>query len=186
MKKKLAIVTSNPLKYNELAYALSDFFECEQMNLSGLYEIQGGPEEILMHKMREAYVRAGMPVLVDDVSLHLDALNGFPGSYIKSFSEHIPPKEMGERYAGTGVTAYCRLALCLSDEDFILAEGSFRGKLVPPHPGVDHPWNFDICVIADGTDKPMSDYSTEEKNSFSHRGNAIRDLLKKLKSKTAL
>lgn len=183
MKPKLAIVTGNPLKFTELSEALKDYFDCEQKEFDGLYEIQGKPEEILMHKMREAYVRAGMPVLVDDVSVHLDALNGFPGPYIKSFAEAISPMEMGKRYKGTRVEVFCRLGLCFAPDDEILAIGSFNGTVVLPHEGVEHPWNFDICVQVDGTDGPMSDYTTEEKNKFSHRGLAIKDLLEKLKSK---
>jgi non-canonical purine NTP pyrophosphatase (RdgB/HAM1 family) len=180
MKPKLAIVTSNPLKFTELALALRDHFDCEQKEFEGLYEIQGTPEEILQHKMREAYVRAGMPVLVDDVSLHLEALNGFPGSYIKDFSKAIPPAEMGKRYAGTRVEVFCRIGLVLSDEKQIVAVGSFRGDIVEPHPGVEHPWNFDICVRVDGTDKVMDDYTSAEKNTFSHRGLAIKNLLEQL------
>ena len=130
--------------------------------------------------MREAYVRAGMPVLVDDVSLHMDALNGFPGSYIKDFLKAIPPREMGERYEDTRVEVFCRLGLCLSDEESIVAVGSFKGEIVRAHEGVEHPWNFDICVRADGTDKVMDDYTSEEKNRFSHRGLAVQDLLSKL------
>ncbi len=181
MKKKLAIVTGNPLKYTELERALREHFDCEQKEFEGLYEIQGTPEEILAHKMREAYVRAGMPVLVDDVSLHMEALNGFPGSYIKDFLAAIPPRLMGERFSGTRVEVFCRLGLCMSDEESIVAIGSFKGTIVEPHLDVNHPWNFDICVVADGTDKIMSDYTTEEKNAFSHRGLAIKDLLRKLK-----
>lgn len=185
MKPKLAIVTGNPLKFTELSLALSEYFDCEQKEFDGLYEIQGEPLEILHHKMREAYIRAGMPVLVDDVSLHLDALNGFPGPYVKSFSAAIPPREMGEKFTGTGVEVFCRLALCLSDEDVIIGVGSFRGKIVTARDGVEHKWNFDICVQADGTDGPMSDYTSEEKNKFSHRGLAIKDLLKQLQQKNS-
>jgi inosine triphosphate pyrophosphatase len=180
MKKKLIIVTGNPLKVRELSNALGDFFDCEAGTLEG-YEIQGTPEEILEHKLNRAYEKFKMPVLVDDTSLHFEELNGFPGPYIRDFLRAIPSVEMGKKFVGGRVSLACRLAVMRSPGDVVLGKGEVFGTVVKPKeidPGIRE---FDIFIQVDGTDKPMFEFTPEEKNHFSHRGNAVRDLIAKLK-----
>ena len=180
MKPKLAIVTGNKMKFHELSFALAPFFECEQQEVPGYKEIQGTAEEILAHKVSAAYEHFQMPVLVDDVSVHFDMWNGFPGPYMKDLLYHVHPYQLGERYVGERMRAVCRLGLAFSADDILVAEGSVSGKIVPAVPGEEDIMHFDICVQADGKPKRMQDYTTEEKNEFSHRGLAIKDLLMKL------
>lgn len=89
MKEKLIIVTGNELKFRQLAYSLSEFFDCTQ-GIFKTYEIQGTPEEILEDKMKRAYEYFNAPILVDDTSVHFEVLNGFPGSYIRDFLRCLP------------------------------------------------------------------------------------------------
>lgn len=50
-----------------------------------LYEIQADDVELIaQHKAAQAYARAGRPVIVEDSGLFIDALNGFPGPYLKT------------------------------------------------------------------------------------------------------
>lgn len=183
MKSKLVIVTGNSLKFKQLSLALHDYFECEQRDLPDYKEIQGTADEIREHKLDAAYTAFGVPVLVDDVSLHMDLLGGFPGPYIRYFLDAMPPHIMGKTFAGERVRVVCRLGIRMKNGDDILAEGSFMGKFIAPANGIEHRWNFDICVQIDGTDKPMNEFSTEEINKISHRGRAVQDLLLKLKNR---
>ena len=48
-----------------------------------LPELQGEPLEIARHKAREAALRVGSSVIIEDTSLCFAALNGMPGPYIK-------------------------------------------------------------------------------------------------------
>ncbi len=184
MKPKLAIVTGNPLKFRELSIALNDFFECEQKKLSDYYEIQGTPEEILKHKLEAAYKEFQEPVLADDTSVHFDALNGFPGPYIRDFLAHMKPWEMGEKFAGTRIEVACRLGLCFAPDDFVLGTGIISGNVILPKTKDDRGTEFDLFVQIDGTDRPMIDFSPEEKNKFSHRGLALKDLLQKVSARS--
>jgi len=180
MKPKLIIVTGNPLKFRELSAALGEFFDCEQRVLPG-YEIQGTPEEILKHKLERAFEAFKQPVLVDDTSVHFEELNGFPGPYIRDFLRAIPSYEMGKKFKGGRISIACRLAIMKNPDDIVIGEGIIHGDVVDPKiidPGVRE---FDVFVQVDGTDRPMLEYSPEEKNKFSHRGNAMRDLISKLK-----
>ncbi len=181
MKPKLFIVTGSSMKFRELASGLAEFFDCEQKDWTEP-EIQGSNEEILDHKLRRAYEIFQSPVLVDDVSTYIEELNGFPGPYMKDFFKVMTPYEMGNKFAGSKIKAICQLGLCRGLGDIVIATGEFNGKIVGPKDN-DHQgrW-YDLFVQLDGTDRPMIELSTEEKNKFSHRGVAMKNLLEILKN----
>lgn len=181
-KKKLAIVTGNSLKYIELSVELDKYFDCEQVVFEGYNEIQGKPEDIIIHKLMSAYEYFKKPVLVDDTSLHFEALGGFPGPYIKDFIAHLPVYDMGVKFAGSRIQVSCRLGLYDGNEPLI-ALGTINGDVVMPKnidPGAQE---FDLFVQIDGTDKPMLEFTPNEKNKISHRGRALQYLILKLSQK---
>ncbi len=180
MKPKLYIVTGSPFKFGDLSAKLNKFFECEQKVWND-YEIQGEPEEILRHKLKKAYETFQHPVLVDDVSVALEALGGFPGPYMKDFWNHMTPYEMGNKFAGTRISATCRLGLQRGDNNIIIAEGTFHGTIVAPKDNEHKGRDFEIFVKLDGMDKVMIEYKPEEFYQFSHRGKAMKNLLEILK-----
>src|SRR3989344_7673332 len=106
MKPKLLIVTGSKFKFEDLAFKLSELFDCEQ-RIWDEPEIQGNPEEIIRHKLQTAYAKFKEPVLVDDVSVDMEALKGFPGPYMKDFWKHMTPYELGNKFAGTRINATC-------------------------------------------------------------------------------
>jgi inosine triphosphate pyrophosphatase len=179
-KPKLAIVTGNPLKFRELSSALCEFFDCEQKKVEG-FEIQGTLEEILSFKLDHAYKTLQMPVLVDDTALYFEALGGFPGPYAKDFFDALTPYQMGEKFDGSRVDAVCSIGLKLDNDKNIFARGKVSGVVVKPDTNDHDGREFDLFFKADGCELCMINYSPEEKNKYSHRGNAIRDLVYKLK-----
>ena len=179
-KPKLFIVTGSKFKLGDLSAKLNDFFDCEQKPWNES-EIQGSPEEIILHKLKRAYEVYKHPVLVDDVSVHMEALGGFPGPYMKDFWNYIPPYEIGVKFAGTRIKAICRLGLCRSPDDIVIAQGEFNGTITVPKDRDHQGRDFEFFVVLDGMDKVMVDYSVEEKNEFSHRGLAMKNLLEILK-----
>ncbi|OGI75599.1 hypothetical protein A3C67_00725 [Candidatus Nomurabacteria bacterium RIFCSPHIGHO2_02_FULL_42_19] len=183
MKPKLFIVTGADFKFKDLSYKLSEFFNCERKNWDEP-EIQGSPEEIIKHKLKSAYDKFKYPVLVDDVSVSFEALNGFPGPYMKDFFNVMTPYEMGNKFAGSRISATCRLGLCHGEGDITLAEGTYYGNIFAPKDNKHKGRWFELFVELDGTNKPMLELSDEERNKFSHRGKAIRNLLEILKKES--
>lgn len=179
-KEKLAIVTGNKLKFEEISKFLNEYFECEQVVLKDLIEIQGRPEEILTHKLHLAYDTLRMPVLVDDTSLHFEALGGFPGPYAKDMFVSMTPLEMGQMFKGTRIEAVCRLGVMYNPDDIIIAKGNLYGNIIEPKDNNHNKREFDLFIIADGMNRSMIEYNAEEKNKFSHRGRALQDLVLKL------
>ena len=176
MKPKLFIVTGSPFKFKDLSAKLGEYFDCEQ-KIWNEHEIQGNSEEIIKHKLKTAYKIFKQPVLVDDVSVAMEALNGFPGPYMKDFFKVMTPEEMGKKFAGSKISATCRLGLCRGEGDIVIAEGTFHGDIIAPKDNEHKGRDFELFVQLDGTDKVMLDYTTEEKNEFSHRGKAMKSLL---------
>src|SRR3989344_1411493 len=93
-KPKLLIVTGSKFKFHDLSLKLREHFDCEQ-KIFNEPEIQGSSEEIIRHKLKTVYEIFKQPVLVDDVTVAMEALNGFPGHYMKDFSKCFTPQEMG-------------------------------------------------------------------------------------------
>jgi len=180
MKPKLFIVTGSDFKFKDLSAELNEFFDCEQREWNEP-EIQGDPDEIIKHKLKTAYEIFKCPVLVDDVSVHLEELNGFPGPYMKDMWKHFTPQELGIKFAGSRISAICRLGLCRGEGNIVIAEGRFDGDVIAPKNNEHKGRFFELCVQIDGTDKSMFEYSPEEKNEFSHRGKAIKKLIEILK-----
>lgn len=180
MKSKLLIVTGSPFKFQDLSLKLNDFFDCEQKVFKEP-EIQGDPEEIIKHKLKTVYDIYKQPVLVDDVSVNIEALNGFPGPYMKDFWKCFTPQEMGKKFAGSKISATCRLGLCRGEGDVIIAEGTFHGTIIAPKHNNHQGRDFELFVQLDGMNKVMLDLTPEERKEVSHRGKAMKNLLEILK-----
>lgn len=81
----VTFITGNQNKADYLAKMLGIDVKHQKI---GLDEIQSTSlEEIVTHKVKQAYEIAQKPVLVEDVSLGFDALGGLPGPFIKFFVE---------------------------------------------------------------------------------------------------
>lgn len=143
-------ITGNQHKADYLARMLGMPLEHHKIDL---VEIQSSsPEEVVRHKVREAYEIAQQPVLVEDVSLGFAALNGLPGPFIKFFVE-----------APDGLEKLCRM-LDGFDDRSALAVGVFgyydgremyvfRGELpgsIVAHPRGDGGFGWDKIFCPDG------------------------------------
>lgn len=182
MKTSLFIVTGNAVKFKELKHKLEQFFDCEQ-KVFDEPEIQGTLAEIIKHKLDRAYEVFKHPVLVDDTSVHLEALNGFPGPYAKDFWKCFSPYDTGVKFTGSRMKVANHIGLCMGKGDTIFVDGVVEGKIISPKNNDHQGKEFDIFFQVDGTDKPLIEYSTEEKNKISHRGLAMKNLIEILKKK---
>ncbi len=85
-------VTTNPGKVAALQNSLGDSATVLQLQLD-VPEIQAdSAEEVALYKARYAYERTKKPLIMQDSALHIRALNGFPGPYIKFINETIGPE----------------------------------------------------------------------------------------------
>ena len=83
--KTITFITGNQYKADYLSRMLGLPLKHRAVDLA---EIQSTSlEEVVEHKVRQAYVIAKCPVLVEDVALEFTELGGLPGPFIKFFVE---------------------------------------------------------------------------------------------------
>jgi len=181
---KLLYVTSNTNKFAEAKLILGNY-QLEQINIE-LDELQGDAVSIVTRKALEAYKQIKSTLVVEDVSLHCDALNGFPGPYIKDML-----KAMGEGGIYNLVSALgnlkaqvvCSVAFVSKQiSDPVVFQGALSGGLVSPRGksrfGV-YSWN--PIFVPDGEHKTFGELSLEEQSKISMRKIALSKLVKYFK-----
>lgn len=140
----------------------------------------------------------GLPVLADDSGLSVEALNGQPGVYSARYSgEHATDQQNNEKL----LNELCQLKLGEDTEQTLLSPARFICSLVLYNPasgehietsGSVSGWittdvagaggfGYDPLFYLSEYDKTMAELSIEEKQSISHRGVALRELIAKLK-----
>lgn len=129
----------------------------------------------------------GLVAIADDSGLAVDALNGEPGVY-------------SARYAGVGATDeqnnekllsllrsmpdatrdakfVCSICVCRPDGEILYAHGESKGEIIDEYRG-DGRFGYDPIFYYPPMKKTFAEMTKEEKNSISHRGRAIKELLK--------
>lgn len=83
----ITFITGNQNKADYLAKYLGIAVKHKKLDLD---EIQSTDiKEIVEHKVRQAFDKIKSPVIVEDVSLEFEALNGLPGPFIRFFVEKM-------------------------------------------------------------------------------------------------
>jgi XTP/dITP diphosphohydrolase len=173
---KAIFVTTNEHKRREVQEILG--FELERADLD-LPEIQAiDPAEVAADKARaarEVLGRPGLPVLVEDSGLMVDAWDGFPGALTKWLMQSIgsegllrmlPPGE--DRSA----RAVCVVALAQADGNVLTFRGEVPGTLVQRPRGTGG-FGYDPVFIPEWSSMTYAEMG-EGKNEDSHRARAFR------------
>jgi non-canonical purine NTP pyrophosphatase (RdgB/HAM1 family) len=153
--------------------AAADLRELQTLNL----------EELVFQKAYDAHWAVGGMVLVEDVSLEVSALNGFPGPFVKWWGQ-TAGYAMAQRIAAmTGddrVTARCGAACRATGSQCLYAEGVVTGRLVEARG--ESAFGFDPYFLPDGHDRTFAEMGMEEKNRVSHRFLAFSALREKMRA----
>lgn len=172
----ITVVTSNPGKLKEWQRLFPADFKLEAADVD-LDEIQSANlEDIAIDKAKRAYEILGKPVVVEDVSAGLDNLNGMPGPFIKYFELAMGMDALfllAEK-AGDPVTVVCTIAY-YDGSTTLVARGDIHGSAVPARG--NNGFGFDKVFLPDGHTKTFAEMDHEEKDSISHRSQAIKQLV---------
>lgn len=127
-------------------------------------------------------------VMADDSGLCVDALNGEPGVYSARYAgnhdQQANRKKLLENLRNVedpNRTArfVCSITLKKSDGTTLVAEGKVDGKILKQETGTMG-FAYDCLFFCNELNKGFGECTEEEKNSVSHRGRAIQNLLKQL------
>jgi len=143
-------------------------------------------------KARHAWGKSHLPTIGDDSGLVIPALEGRPGLYSKRWAEECGgyEKAMDQLYHEAKaitqkeeIDAYfiCVIAFITCEGKHVTFEGKVEGKIIWPPKG-PRSFGYDAFFKPHGETRTFGEMSTEEKNTFSHRGKAVQKFLDFIKT----
>lgn len=139
-------------------------------------------------KARHAARITGLPALADDSGLEVDALKGAPGIYSARFAgpgatdadnnakllqllEGLPPEQRTARFR-------CLLVFMRHADDPtpLICQGTWEGEILTAARG-DNGFGYDPLFLIPSLGKASAELPPEQKNTLSHRGQAVAQLI---------
>ena len=182
MEEKIYFVTGNKNKIKE-AQAIMPEIEGLDLDLAEIQELN--PQKILEAKLEEAKkYKPNCNLIVEDLSLEIEGMNGLPGPLIKWFLKSVGIEgvvKMAKLFGNQ--KAIARLTLGFANElgENKFFEGVVEGKIVEPRGESDFGW--DPIFVPEGFKKTYAEMGMEEKNKISHRKIALEKLKEYLNEK---
>jgi XTP/dITP diphosphohydrolase len=184
--KKIYFITGNEGKVSEVKEKFKHIhIEIVQKNL-GYPEIQGDSlEEVVIYGIEYLAKKCNYPFIIEDAGLFINSLQGFPGVYSKFVYYTIGCKGILTLLDGTTD----RTSIFKSVYGYFEEKGKpelFIGECIGTisnHERGKGGFGYDPIFIPHGQIRTYAEMNTGEKNSFSHRGNALDKLLTYLNRK---
>ena len=192
--KKLILATSNPGKIKELQEMLDGHYSViSQLDMA----IEEVPEnglsfvENALIKARNASQKSGLAAIADDSGIVVNALNGEPGIYSARYagegatdSENVT-KLLSEMKNLSGkdrkASFWCAIVLARYPDDPtpLIIQRSWEGIIALKVRGKNG-FGYDPVFYLSELRCTSAELSPKEKNLISHRGQALRELLRQL------
>lgn len=195
---KVVIASGNSGKIREIQTLVRSFnIELIPQSDLGISDI---PEtgltfiENALLKARHACQQSGLPAIADDSGLAVDALKGAPGIHSARYAglpsdatkniekllkdlENVAPEQRQAAF-------HCSLVYLSSEFDPtpLICQGHWRGRILGQAQGKEG-FGYDPIFGLLDENRSAAELSLEEKNRFSHRGQALSQLIKLLAQK---
>ena len=192
---KIVIGTHNRDKLKELMLAFRvENLDIELLSLDNFPKVGDIPEtgktlkENALIKAREVNMLTKLPALSDDTGLEVDALHGAPGVFTARYAginctyRDNVKKLLNdlEKVPISNRTAKFRTVVAYVDKEFeIVAEGYCKGFISRSIQG-ENGFGYDPIFFIPNENKTFAQMTIEEKQNYSHRGKAIRAIVKLL------
>ena len=194
MTQRLILASNNPGKLKEFSEILGPIgftlHPQEEFNVPEADEPFATFVENALQKARHASRLTGLPALADDSGVCVNAFGGKPGVWSARFAGE--PKSDArnnakviadlERHADKSAYYYCVLVYVrhADDPQPVIADGRWNGEITPVARGTNG-FGYDPHFYIPSLGKCVAELSSVEKNALSHRGQALRALVEKLK-----
>lgn len=190
---ELVFATNNENKVKEIKSMLGNAFEIITLQDAGIDIDIPEPHDTLEANAREKstviHNMTGKNCFSEDTGLEIDALNGAPGVLSaryageqKSAADNIV-KVLAEMEGKTNRNARFRTIISLIlDEREYQFEGVCEGKIAGMGSG-EKGFGYDPIFIPNGSTTSFAGMDMQEKNSYSHRAKAFRQLIDFLKNR---
>ena len=185
--KKIVFATGNPNKLKEIKSAIKSF---EIVGLKDLGITEEIPEtgdtlkKNALQKAKYVYDKTGLDCFSDDTGLEIEALNYRPGVYSAMYAgpdcnaENNMRKVLKELEGKTKRNAQFKtvIALILHGKKYFF-EGLVSGEILKEKSGKDG-FGYDPIFRPIGYKESFAEISIAQKNEISHRGLAVKKLVK--------
>lgn len=188
---KIVFATGNAHKLKEIQEIAKDTGIEFILPGDGFNPIENGEtfEENSLIKAKEAARVSGKISLADDSGLCVDALKGAPGIHSARYADTPQARIDKLLNAINGKTVrsakfVCAMTLVDKNGNILFqTRGECFGKIAEKQSGING-FGYDPIFLTKDTDYKltMAEMSEEEKNQISHRGRALRDVLKFLET----
>ena len=192
---KLIIASNNAHKLVEMKAILGEYFdEILSLREAGIDHetVEDGSTflENAEKKAREIAEISGCCAIADDSGVCVDALDGAPGIYSARFCGHHGDDEANNQLLleklrdkeDKKAHYTCAIVLVYPDGETISAEGYLHGEITENRAGKNG-FGYDPYFYLPEYGCTTAELDPEIKNKISHRGNAIRALVEKLKNR---
>ena len=191
---KIVAATNNKGKLKELKAMLSPYAQVlslADVNITGDVEETGTTfEENAALKAEYAYNICRLPTIADDSGLEVDALNKEPGIYsaryaeINGYNGHIIDFLLKKMDGIQDRSARFVCCICFIDGDGNKQyfKGFTEGKILLERDG-DGGFGYDPVFFSNDLNKSFGKAEPDEKDKVSHRGRAIKELVKYMEKK---
>ena len=180
---KLYFVTGNRGKFEEARRVLAGCgVELEMLPDAPKLEVQSmDVRDVARWAAYTAYLATGKPVVVEDTGLYIDALNGFPGAFAAQVYKTIGLRGVLKLLDGVENrrARFVTAVVAVIPPRVVEAVGVVEGVIVE-EPRGSGGFGYDPIFRPLGSDKTFAEMSLEEKNRWSHRGRAFRQLCRLL------
>ena len=194
MSRTLILASNNAGKLKEFAALLSainfDVHAQGEFNVPEAEEPHVTFVENAIAKARHAARLTGKPALADDSGVCINALGGAPGVYSARYAgEPKSDQRNNEKliadlaaHADKSAYYYCVLVFVrhADDPQPVIAEGRWNGEMLA-EPRGQGGFGYDPYFWLPDQQKTAAELTAEEKNRLSHRGQALRALIEKLR-----
>ena len=185
--KKIVFATGNPYKLKEIKSAINSF---EIVGLKDLGITEEIPEtgdtlkKNALQKAKYVYDKTGLECFSDDTGLEIEALNYRPGVYSAMYAgtdcsaENNMRKVLEELGEAPNRNAQFKtvIALILQGKEYFF-EGVVKGEILKEKTGKDG-FGYDPIFKPFGYKESFAEMSLAKKNEISHRGLAVKKLVK--------
>jgi XTP/dITP diphosphohydrolase len=194
MTQRLILASNNAGKLKEFAQLLAPIGFA--LHPQGEFDVPEAEEpfgtfvENALQKARHASRLTGLPALADDSGVCVNALGGAPGVHSARYAG--APKSDARNseklirdlaaHADKSAYYYCVLVYVrhADDPQPVIADGVWRGRIVEEARGAGG-FGYDPHFLLPELGKTAAELASGEKNAVSHRGQALRALVEKLK-----
>lgn len=195
MKRKIILSSGNEHKVKEIKKILKGLpFEILSKNEVGFkdFDVEEDGDTLKKNAFKKAHELSKLVegiVISDDTGLFVDILNGEPGVYSSRYAgENVTyednnklllKKLEGVPLEKRKATFKTVIVVILENGEKIEVSGECKGKIGFKLKGTNG-FGYDPLFIVDELDKTFAELSDDEKNTISHRANALKNLKVKL------